>query len=112
LLYDYVESVIERRAPYLDAQLAAVREYVDRGGPVLGRAFANEPDGAAIEFNVDDRAKVQAFTDNARARSVGPSWTGESADWTVAVGTASRARRAAADSAIDASARGTAGGER
>ena len=50
LFYDFVENVIERRAPYREAHLALVGEYVDRGELVLGGAFAHPADGAAIVF--------------------------------------------------------------
>jgi len=61
LFYDYVENVIEQRAPYREAHLALVREYVDRGELVLGGAFANPTDGAAIVFKVEDRSKIEEF---------------------------------------------------
>jgi len=41
LFYDYVENVVERRAPYREAHLALVEVHVDRGELVLGGAFAN-----------------------------------------------------------------------
>ena len=53
LFYDYVENVVERRAPHREAHLALLGEYVDRGEVVLGGAFANPTDGAAIVFAVD-----------------------------------------------------------
>ena len=40
LFYEYVENVVERRAPYREAHLALVEVRVDRGELVLGGAFA------------------------------------------------------------------------
>ena len=40
LFYEYVENVVERRAPYREANLALVEVRVDRGELVLGGAFA------------------------------------------------------------------------
>ena len=61
LFYDYVENVVERRAPYREAHLALVREYVARGELVLAGAFTDPVDGAAFAFNVDNRARVEEF---------------------------------------------------
>ena len=61
LFYDYVDNVVERRAPYREAHLSLVREYVDQGELVLGGAFADPVDGAALAFKVAGRAKVEEF---------------------------------------------------
>ena len=58
LFYDYVENVVERRAPYREAHLAHVQAYVDRGEQTLGGAFAGPADGAAIAFKAESRATV------------------------------------------------------
>ena len=61
LFYDYVENIVERRAPVREAHLSLVREYAARGELVLAGAFADPVDGAALAFKVDDRAKVKEF---------------------------------------------------
>jgi uncharacterized protein YciI len=88
LFYDYVHDVVEKRAPYREAHLAMVRDYVDRGELVLGGAFADPVDGAAIVFKVDDRAKVEAFAakDPYVANDIVTDW--RIREWTVVVGTA------------------------
>ena len=88
LFYDYVENVIEQRAPYREAHLALVREYVDRGELVLGGAFANPTDGAAIVFKVEEQAKIEEFVakDPYVVNSLVTGWRVR--EWTVVVGTA------------------------
>ncbi len=61
LFYDYVENVVERRAPYREAHLGLVREYAARGELVLAGAFADPVDGAAFVFRVGDRTNVEEF---------------------------------------------------
>ncbi|MDY0000368.1 MAG: YciI-like protein [Polyangia bacterium] len=61
LLYDYVENVVERRAPFREAHLALAREAEGRGRLLLGGAFADPVDGAVLVFRVEDRAEVEAF---------------------------------------------------
>lgn len=61
LFYDYVENVVERRAPFREAHLALVNEFVERGALVLAGAYADPVDGAALVFQVDDRADIEAF---------------------------------------------------
>jgi uncharacterized protein YciI len=59
--YDFVENVVERRAPYREAHLKLVREAAARGEIVMGGAFADPVDGAAIVFEADTPAVVEAF---------------------------------------------------
>jgi uncharacterized protein YciI len=88
LFYDYVENVVERRAPYRGAHLDLVREYVDRGELVLAGAFADPVDGAAFVFNVDERATVEEFIgkDAYVAEGLVTKWGIR--EWTVVVGSA------------------------
>ena len=71
LFYDYVDNVLERRAPQREAHLALVREYADSGQLVLARAFADPVDGAALAFTVKDRARVEGVR---REGSLCRSW--------------------------------------
>ena len=50
LLYDYVENVVERRAPHREAHLALAREALARGELLLGGALADPVDGAVLLF--------------------------------------------------------------
>jgi uncharacterized protein YciI len=88
VFYDYVENVIERRAPYRQAHLSVVKEYVDRGEVVLGGAFANPADGAAIVFRVENRSMVEEFVkrDPYVVNKLVTKW--RIREWTVVVGSA------------------------
>lgn len=88
LFYDYVDNILERRAPYREAHLALVGEYVARGELVLGGAFANPADGAAIVFKVEDRARIEEFVekDPYVINELVTGW--RIREWTVVVGTA------------------------
>ena len=88
LLYDYVENVVERRAPYREAHLGLVREYVARGELLLGGAFADPVDGAALAFKVGSRSKVEEFVakDPYVVDGLVTGW--RIREWTVVVGSA------------------------
>ena len=88
LFYDYVENVVERRAPYREAHLDLVREYVDRGELVLGGAFADPVDGAILVFKVKDRTKIEAFAGKDPYVLDGLVTKWQIREWTVVVGTA------------------------
>jgi uncharacterized protein len=61
LFYDYVEDVLERRAPYRDDHLAWARRWKDDGQIVMAGALGTPPHGAMFVFRVDDPAQVQQF---------------------------------------------------
>lgn len=63
LFYDYVDNILERRKPYRAGHLALTQEYVDRGELLLGGAYAEPADGAALVFKVDDKARIEAFVE-------------------------------------------------
>ena len=88
LFYDYVENVIERRAPYRDAHLNLIREYVDRGELVLAGAFTAPADGAAIVFKVAGKGRVEEFIakDPYVANRIVTGW--RIREWNVVAGTA------------------------
>ena len=46
LFYDYVEGILEKRAPHREEHLRLAQEAVDRGELVLGGAYADPVDGA------------------------------------------------------------------
>jgi uncharacterized protein YciI len=60
LFYDYVEDIVERRAPHREAHLAHARTYKD-GRLVAGGAVGDPPHGGVLVFRVDDAAEVEAF---------------------------------------------------
>ena len=86
LFYDYVEGVVEKRAPFRDDHLALANEYLERGELVMAGAFAEPVDGAAFVFSVEERARVEAFVaaDPYVANGLVPSW--RIREWTVVVG--------------------------
>jgi len=88
LFYEYVENVIERRAPYREAHLALVGEYVDRGELVLGGAFANPANGATIVFKVGNQAQIEEFIDKDPYVINGLVTEWRIREWTVVVGSA------------------------
>ena len=48
LMYDYVEDILERRAPYRDAHLANLQRLADEGRVVMAGALGDPVTGAAI----------------------------------------------------------------
>ncbi len=86
LFYDYVENVVEKRAPFRAAHLALASEYLERGELLMAGAFADPVDGAAFIFTVEDRERVEAFVaaDPYVANGLVPAW--RIREWTVAVG--------------------------
>ncbi len=86
LFYDYVEGIVERRAPFRGDHLALANEYLERGELLMAGAFADPVDGAAFVFSVEDRARVEAFmaADPYVANGLVPSW--RIREWTVVVG--------------------------
>jgi uncharacterized protein YciI len=61
LFYDYVEDVVEKRAPLRDDHLALVREWEQDGRLVMAGALGAAPTGALIVFLVEDPAQIDAF---------------------------------------------------
>lgn len=61
LFYDYVENVIERRAPFREAHLALAREWKADGRIVMAGALGDPPTGAMFVFLVDDPARIDDF---------------------------------------------------
>ncbi len=61
LLYDYVDDMVERRAPFRDGHLALVHEAHAQGVLLIAGAFAEPVDGAVFVFATDDRSVVEDF---------------------------------------------------
>jgi uncharacterized protein YciI len=61
LFYDYVEDILERRAPHRDAHLAALRAEKDAGRLVMAGALGDPPRGALIVFGDVDPNEVEAY---------------------------------------------------
>jgi uncharacterized protein YciI len=61
LFYDYVENVVERRAPYRADHITLIGRWKAEGKVTSGGALGQPPTGALIVFDVDDPAEVEAF---------------------------------------------------
>jgi len=61
LFYDYVEDVLEKRAPQRENHLAWARRWKDEGRIVMAGALGDPPHGALFVFLVDDAAQVEDF---------------------------------------------------
>ena len=63
LFYDYVEDIVEQRAPFRAGHLGLAEEYVARGELILAGAYSDPTDGAALIFRVADEDAVRAFVE-------------------------------------------------
>jgi hypothetical protein len=61
LFYEYVDDILDQRAPHRDAHLARINAWRDDGKLILAGAVGKPPHGAAIVFDVDDAAEVERF---------------------------------------------------
>jgi uncharacterized protein len=61
LFYDYVDNIVERRAPHREQHLELYRDWQSQGRLVMGGALGDPPYGALIVFDVDDPALVDEF---------------------------------------------------
>jgi uncharacterized protein YciI len=61
LLYDYVENIVERRAPHREEHLRLAEGLRERGELVMGGALADPADGAVIVFRTTDASVVEDF---------------------------------------------------
>jgi uncharacterized protein YciI len=86
LLYDYVENVVERRAPFRESHIALAKGAHDRGELVMAGAYADPVDGAVFVFRADDPSVVDAFVraDPYVANGIVTGWRVR--PWTVVIG--------------------------
>lgn len=61
LLYDYVVSMLERRAPHRDAHQARIRADREAGRIVMAGALGEPPHGAAIVFRGVDAGWIDEW---------------------------------------------------
>jgi uncharacterized protein YciI len=61
LFYDYVEDILERRAPYRDEHLVRLRSEQEAGRIVMAGALGDPPHGALIIFGDVDVEEVEQF---------------------------------------------------
>jgi uncharacterized protein YciI len=86
LFYDYVENVVERRAPFREGHIALAREAHERGELVMAGAYADPVDGAVFVFRADDPSVVDGFVqaDPYVANGIVTGWRVR--PWTVVIG--------------------------
>lgn len=61
LFYDYVENVVERRAPFREEHLALAGEMHEQGVLLMAGALVEPVDSAVFVFTTDDRSVVEDF---------------------------------------------------
>jgi uncharacterized protein len=61
LIYDYVENMLERRAPHREAHLARIRAEREAGRITLAGALGDPPTGAAIVWRGVDADWIEAW---------------------------------------------------
>ena len=61
LFYDYVDNILEQRAPHREAHLARITASDEI---TMAGALGDPPHGALIVFDTDDPAVVETFADD------------------------------------------------
>ncbi len=61
LFYDYVDGIIEKRAPHRPDHLELYRRWREEGRLVMGGAVGDPPHGALIVFDVESADEVEEF---------------------------------------------------
>ena len=63
LTYDYVENIVERRAPHREAHLEHAGAWRDKGAIVMAGALGDPPHGALFVMRVSGTDEVRAFVE-------------------------------------------------
>ena len=63
LFYDYVDNIVERRAPHRPAHLELYHRWREEGRLAMGGAIGDPPHGALIVFDVASAAEVEEFAE-------------------------------------------------
>jgi|SRR5437016_3296067 len=86
LLYELVDDMVTRRAPFREEHLRLAREAHERGELVLAGALAEPVDRALLVFHADDKSKAEAFArkDPYVLNGLAKKW--EVRPWNVVVG--------------------------
>jgi len=88
LLYDVVEDYINKRIPFREEHLCLANQAAEKGQLLLGGAFDNPVDGAALVFKADDSSVVEEFAMNDPYVKNGLITNWKVRDWTVVSGSA------------------------
>ena len=84
LFYDYVEDIVERRAPHRPAHLALIEDWVKGGRVLAGGATGDPPAGALIVFSETGDPEEWVRADPYVAEDLVTAWRVE--PWTVVAG--------------------------
>ncbi|HEV2815537.1 MAG TPA: YciI family protein [Solirubrobacteraceae bacterium] len=84
LIYDYVEDVVERRAPFRPAHLELIGGWVDDGRVLAGGATGDPPTGAVIVFSEKGDPEEFVAVDPYVREGLVTAWRVE--PWAVVVG--------------------------
>jgi len=88
LLYEVVDDYVKKRAPFRDEHLRLANDTAEKGQLLLGGAFDNPVDGAALVFKADDRSVVEDFVRNDPYVKNGLITDWKIREWTVVTGSA------------------------
>jgi uncharacterized protein YciI len=88
LLYEIVDDYVKKRAPFREEHLRLADAAARKGQLLLGGAFNNPVDGAALVFKADERSIVEEFVKNDPYVKNGLITKWKVRDWTVVVGSA------------------------
>ena len=61
LFYDYVDGIVERRAPYREAHLASIRAERETGRLLMAGALGDPPHGGAFVFKDVEAGQIEQF---------------------------------------------------
>ena len=86
LLYEVVDNYAEKRKPLREAHLELAKKALARGELVLGGAFADPVDGAALVFKGEDPSVAERFAQNDPYVTNGLVETWRVRAWNVVVG--------------------------
>jgi uncharacterized protein len=83
LFYDYVDDIVERRAPHREAHLAHIARWKDDGRVVMAGAIGDPPHGGVLAMRVDDPALVEEFVNDDPYKEAGLITTWRVEPWNV-----------------------------
>ena len=87
LTYDYVEDIVERRAPFRAAHLALARDAHERGALLMAGALSDPVDGALFVFFAPEPSEVADFVSRDPYVQAGLVTDWSVRPWTVVIGT-------------------------
>jgi len=63
LVYDYVDDILERRAPHREAHLARIDEWIGSGSMLMAGALGDPPTGALFVFGDVAAADIDRYAE-------------------------------------------------